>query len=85
MNTGSALTNADLGVDGALGVEAVRLLGADRQVADEHVGLGLAQRRDHVHGRVVGLGDDLPVVVAEAVERVAALHDHAGRRARRRT
>ena len=68
----------DLGVDGALGVELGGDFRADRQVADEHVGLGLAQRRDDVNRLLVGLGDDLPVVLAKAVKRVAALHGHPG-------
>ena len=70
----------DAGVDGALGVELGGVLGAHRQVADEHVDLGLAQRRHDVDRLVVGLGDRLAVVLAEAVEGVAALHGDAGRR-----
>ena len=38
------------------------------------------QRRDDVDRLCVGLGDGLAVVLAEAVEGVAALHDDAGRR-----
>ena len=38
MNTGIAFTNADAGVEARLRVVALRLLGADRQVAHEHVG-----------------------------------------------
>ena len=70
----------DVRVDRALGVVAVRLLGADGQVGDHDVGAGLAQRGGHVHGRLVGLGDDLPVVLAEAVQGRATLDDHASRR-----
>ena len=64
----------DLGVDGALGVELRGLLGADRQVADQHVDRGLAQGRDDVDRLLVGLLDRLAVVLAEPVEGVAALH-----------
>ena len=38
----------DARVDGALRVEAVRLLRPDRQVGHQHVDLGGAQRGDHV-------------------------------------
>ncbi|MGZ4648253.1 MAG: hypothetical protein ACXVYC_18240, partial [Blastococcus sp.] len=67
----------DAGVQGALGVELDGGLGADRQVADQHVGAGLGQRGDDVDGLLVGLLDHLPVVLAEAVEGGAALHGHA--------
>ena len=70
----------DLGVDRGLGVELRGLLRADRQVADEDVGAGLAQGRDDVDRLLVGLLDDLAVVLAEAVEGGAALDGHAERR-----
>ena len=74
MKTGSALTKATLGVDRALGVELVGLLRAHRQVGDEHVGLGVLEHLDDVDRLGVGLLDGLAVVLAEAVEGVAALH-----------
>src|SRR6185312_10946415 len=64
----------------ALGVELDGLLRAHRQVADQHVGAGLADRRDDVDRLLVGLVDRLPVVLAQAVVGVAALHGHAQRR-----
>ena len=70
----------DVRVDRALGVVAVGLLRPDGQVRDHDVGAGLAQRSRHVHGGLVGLGDDLPVVLAQAVHGRTALHGHAGRR-----
>ena len=70
----------DMRVDRALGVEAVRLVRTDRQVGDQDVGAGLAQHLGHVHGRLVGFGDDLAVVLAQAVQGRPALHGHAGRR-----
>ncbi len=50
------------------------LLGAHREVAHEHVGLGLLEDPDDVGGRPVGLGDDLAEVLAEAVVGHAAVH-----------
>ena len=38
MKTGMALTNADPGLEAGVGVEALGLLGADRQVADQDLG-----------------------------------------------
>ncbi len=58
------------------GVEASRLLGAHGQVGDEHVGTcGLQYGRD-VDGGGLGLSDRLGVVLAEPVERRAALDLH---------
>ena len=74
MNTGIAFTNADAGVEARLRVEALRLLGADGEVAHEHVGLGVAQHLHHVDRLGRRLLDRLAVVLAEAVERRAALH-----------
>ncbi len=65
---GQRVDERDLGVDGALGVELRGLLRADGQVADEDVDLGLAQGGDDVDRLLVGLGDHLAVVLAEAVE-----------------
>ena len=70
----------DAGVDGGLGVELGGVLGADRQVADEDVDLGVPQRLSDVDRLLVGLVDGLAVVLAETVERGAALHGDAGRR-----
>ena len=70
----------DPGVDRALGVEAVGVLGAHRQVGDQHVGLGVLEDLDDVHRALVGLLDHLAVVLAEAVEGVAALDGDAERR-----
>ena len=80
MKTGSALTKATLRVDRALGVELVGRLGAHREVGDEHVGLGVLEHLHDVDRLGVGLLDGLAVVLAEAVEGVAALDGHAGRR-----
>ena len=77
MNTGMAFTNADAGVEARLRVVALRLLGADREVAHEHVGLGVAQHLGDVDRLGRRLLDGLAVVLAEAVERRAALHLHA--------
>jgi hypothetical protein len=61
------------GLQHLLGVPAGRLLGADRQVGDDHVRPRVAQHLRHV-GRVArGFGDDLLEVLAEAVERRPAL------------
>ncbi len=73
------------GVDRALGVELVGLLRAHREVGDEHVGLGVLEHLDDVDRLGGGLLDGLAVVLAEAVEGVAALHLDAERRARRRS
>ncbi len=56
------------------------VLGAHGQVADQDVGPGVLERLDDVDGSVVALVDGLAVVLAEAVERVAALHVDAQRR-----
>src|SRR5699024_4412624 len=52
----------------------------DRQVADQDVGLRLAQGLGDVDGGGLGLLDGLPVVLAQAVVGGAALHGHAQRR-----
>ena len=70
----------DLRVDRALRVELVGLLRAHRQVRDQHVDPGVLEDLDDVDRLVVGLVDGLAVVLAETVERVAALHGHAERR-----
>src|SRR5262249_15607797 len=68
------------GVNGALGVEPVRLVRADGQVGNEHVGADVAEGLYHVNRLVVRLGDDIAVVLTKAVERRPALDRHAGRR-----
>ena len=77
MNTGIAFDEADAGVDRGLRVVALRVLGTDRQVRDEHVALRVAQRLRDVDRRCGRLLDDLAVVLAETVEGRAALHEHA--------
>lgn len=67
----------DLGVDGALGVELRRGLGADGQVADQDVDLAVLEDLDHVDRGLGGLLDRQAVVLAQAVQGVAALHGHA--------
>ena len=74
MNTGMAFTKRDAGVEAGLRVEALRLLGADGEVAHEHVGVGVAQHLRDVDRLGRRLLDRLAVVLAEAVERRAALH-----------
>jgi hypothetical protein len=59
------------------GVELRGLLGSDRQVADEHVGLRVLQHLDHVGLGQLGLGDHVSVVGAQAVERATAVDLHA--------
>ena len=86
MKTGSALTKATLGVDGALRVELRGVLGADGQVADEHVDLGVLERPATTStGSSSDSLDGLAVVLAETVEGVAALHGDARAAARRRS
>ena len=70
----------DARVDRALGVELVGLLQAHRQVGHQHVGLDVARGLDDVDRVGRGLLDGLAVVLAEAVEGVAALHLDTGRR-----
>ena len=80
MKTGQRVDEGDAGVDRALGVELVGLLGAHREVGDEHVGLGVLEDLDDVDRLGVGLLDGLAVVLAEPVEGGAALHLDAERR-----
>lgn len=68
------------GVDGALGVELVGLLRTHRQVGHQHVDLGLLERLDHVDRLGVGHLDGVGVVLADAVQRRAALHRDVGGR-----
>ena len=85
MKTGQRVDEGHPGVDRALGVELVGLLRAHRQVGDEHVGLGVLEHLDDVDRLGAGLLDGLAVVLAEAVEGVAALHLDAEGRAPRRS
>ena len=71
---GDGVHEGHAGIDARLGVEALRLFGADGQVADEHVGAGVAQCLDHVDRLDGGLLDHLAVVLAQAVERGTPLH-----------
>ena len=68
---------ADAGVERGLRVVALRVLGADREVRDEHVGARVAQRLRDVDRLGRRLLDDLAVELAETVEGRAALHEHA--------
>ena len=74
MNTGMALTKRDPGVEARLGVVLLRLLGADREVRHEHVGLRVAEHLGDVDGRGGRLLAGLAVVLAEPVEGRTALH-----------
>ena len=73
MNTGRQLTKPTPGLERLLDVPLGRLLGADRQVADEHVGLRLLEDADDVGGLARRLGDLLLQVLAEPVVGHAAL------------
>ena len=73
MKTGIALTNADAGLEGLLGVPLRRLLAADREVGDHHVDLALLEDPDDVGRGAGGLLDDLAEVLAQAVVGHAAL------------
>ena len=76
---GKRVDEGDLRVDGALRVVLRGLLRADGQVADQDVDLVLQEAGDDVHRLLVGLGHHLAVVLAQAVEGVAAGHGHARR------
>ena len=63
------------GLEAGLGVEPLGLLGADRQVADQHVGAATSRSDgDHVDRLGRRLLDGLAVVLAEPVEGRAPLH-----------
>ncbi len=67
-------------VEDLLRVPLGRLFGADRQVADHHVGLRLLQDADYVRGFAGRLLHDFGEVLADAVVGHAALDFHAGAR-----
>src|SRR5215469_3458594 len=67
-------------VDGTLRVETVSLLGTHRQVRHQHVRARIPEHLGNIHRRLVRLGDDLLVVLAQAVHRRPALHRHAAGR-----
>src|SRR5664279_4912642 len=60
-----------------LDVPLGRLLGADGQVGDDHVGVRVLEDLHDVGGLAGGLGDLLLEVLAEAVVGHAAIHGHA--------
>ena len=68
-----AVDEADAGLQRLLDVPLGRLLGADRQVADEDVGLRLLEDADDVGGLAGRLGDLLLQVLAEPVVGHAAM------------
>ena len=77
---GQGVDEGDARVDRALRVELVGVLGAHREVGHDDVGLRVLEDLHDVDGRGVGLLDRLAVVLAETVERRAALDRDAGRR-----
>ena len=72
-----AVHEAAAGLEDLLDVPLGRLLGADRQVGDDDVGLGVLEDLRDVDGRALGLGDLLLEVLAEAVVGHAALDGDA--------
>ena len=80
-----AVDEAAAGLEHLLDVPLGGLLGADRQVGDDDVGLGVLEDLDDVGGLAGRLGDLLLEVLAEAVVRHAAVDRDAEVRARRRT
>jgi hypothetical protein len=72
-----AVHEAAAGLEDLLHVPLRRLLGADGQVGDDDVGLGVLEDLGDVDGRALGLRDLLLEVLAEAVVRHAALDGHA--------
>ena len=68
-----AVHEADARGQRLLDVPLGRLLGADGEVADDHVGLGLLQDADDVRGLARRLVDDIGEVFADAVVGHAAL------------
>ena len=73
------IDHGDLRVDRALRVVAVRLLGSDGEVTDQHIRARSSEHLDHIHLGLVGLDDRVAVVGPEPVQRPAAHHRDAGR------
>ena len=65
---GDGVDEGDTRIEAGLGVVALGPLGADREVGDQDVGPGLAQRGGHVDRLGGRLLDRLGVVLAQAVE-----------------
>ena len=74
---GDAVHEAAAGLEDLLHVPLGRLLGADRQVGDDHVGLRLLEDLHDVVGLARRLRDLLLEVLAEPVVRHAAVDGHA--------
>ncbi len=70
---GDGVDEGHPGVEAGLGVVALGLLGADGEIGDQDVGPRVAQRLGDVDGIGGRLVDHLLVVLAEAIERRAAL------------
>jgi hypothetical protein len=87
MKTGMLLTRGHARFERAFGVEFGRLLTADRQVIEQHVGARLAQHLDHLRFRGlrrVGQEEGAVIlhlihVVGDAVEHAAHPHGRASR------
>ncbi len=75
---GDAVDEGAAGFQRLGGVELGGGLRAHRQIGNQHVGLGLAQPLGHVDGRGFRLFDPVLEVLAQAIQRRAALHLHAG-------
>ena len=74
---GDAVDEAAAGLEHLLDVPLGGLLGADRQVGDDHVGVGVLEDLHDVGGLAGGLFDLLLEVLAEAVVGHAAVDGHA--------
>jgi len=77
---GQRVDEGHVGVDGALGVELIGLLGPHRQVGHHDVDVRVLEGLHDVDGLGVGDLDGLGVVLADTVQRRAALHGHVGGR-----
>ena len=69
----------DTRIQRRLGVVLRGRVGADRHVADQHVGAAVPQHLRGVNHRGIRFRDGRPVVLAETVQGRTALHGHAGR------
>src|SRR3954469_29723 len=74
---GDAVHEAAAGLEDLLDVPLGRLLGADREVGDDDVGVRVLEDLDDVGGLAGRLGDLLLEVLAQAVVRHAAVDGHA--------